>query len=46
MRLINHAFDFALFAMFFFSIIFTLFVVFRDTTCAYKFEDDAFFDAL
>ena len=44
MRLINHAFDFALFAKFFFLCIFTLFVVFRNTICAYEFDDDAFFD--
>ena len=42
-RLINHTFDFELFAKFFFSCIFTLFVVFRNTTCVYKFDDDAFF---
>ena len=46
MRLVNYAFDYALFAKFFFSCIFTLFVVFRDTTCVYEFEDDEFVDEL
>ena len=46
MRLLNHAFDFARFAKSFFSCIFTLFVVFRDTTYVYKFNDDVIFDAL
>ena len=46
MRQINHAFDFALFAKSFFSCIFTLLVVFRDTTCAHEFDNDAFFDVL
>ena len=44
LRLINYAFEFALFTKFFFSCIFTLFVVSRDTTCFYKFDDDVFFD--
>ena len=46
MRLINHAFNFTLFAMFFFSCIFTLFVIFRNTTCVYEFDNDAFLDVL
>ena len=45
MRLINHASNFALFAKFFFSCIFALFVVFRDTTYAHEIDENAFFDA-
>ena len=46
MRRLNHAFDFALFAKFSISCIFTLFVVFRDTICVYEFDDDVFLDVL
>ena len=46
MRRLNHAFDFAPFAKFFFLCIFTLFVAFRDTTYVHEFDDDAFFDVL
>ena len=45
-RLLNYAFGFALFAKSFFSCIFTIFVVFRDTTCAHEFDVAAFLDKI